>query len=61
MAAESIPMLSTTPAASTAPDHEVNIKILLNGALSVGDLTLKQRNKAAGGYDRRSGRAGLAR
>ena len=26
-------------------DHEVNIKILLNGALSAGDLTLKQRNK----------------
>ncbi|NJQ01759.1 NAD-glutamate dehydrogenase [Streptomyces zingiberis] len=26
-------------------DHEVNIKILLNGLVSDGDLTLKQRNK----------------
>jgi glutamate dehydrogenase len=26
-------------------DHEVNIKILLNGAVAAGDLTLKQRDK----------------
>ncbi len=26
-------------------DHEVNIKILLNGVLSAGDMTLKQRNE----------------
>lgn len=26
-------------------DHEVNIKILLNGLVAAGDLTLKQRNK----------------
>jgi glutamate dehydrogenase len=27
-------------------DHEVNLKILLNAAVSAGDLTMKQRNKA---------------
>ncbi len=34
-------------------DHEVNIKILLDGVVAAGELTTKQRNERAGDDDRR--------
>ncbi|MGW3624521.1 NAD-glutamate dehydrogenase [Streptomyces sp. NPDC000880] len=37
-------------------DHEVNIKILLNGLVSDGDLTVKQRNKLLAGMTDEVGR-----
>ena len=41
-------------------DHEVNIKILLNGLVTDGDLTVKQRNKILAGDDRRGRPTGPA-
>ena len=38
-------ILLITQAVWTAPDHEVNIKILLNELVATGELTEKQRNK----------------
>ena len=41
-------------------DHEVNIKILLNGVVADGDMTVKQRNKLLAEMTDEVGRAGPA-
>ena len=38
-------------------DHEVNIKILLDGVVAAGELTGKQRDELLGVDDRRGGRS----